>query len=155
MKRICLALAAGLVASAAAAQDIYLGASLDYANPHSGSDHAAVGLLGGATFWDDGQLSFAAQGEYNTPMAGSGKPDAARLRALASYDLSGFTAVGGLGLTQYRTGEDTFGGLNMSLGVDYPVGSRATYVRGEIVRDWMDGYGSDVTTTRIGYIYNF
>jgi len=155
MKQAIFAMGLVCAAGTVQAQDIYLGGTLDYLKPHSGSEHTAVGLMGGATVWDDGQLSFAAQGEYNSPMAASSKPDAARLRALASYDFGAFSGVGGLGVTRYSDAGDTYSGINVSLGADFQLQSGPTTLRVELIRDWMDGYGADVTTTRVGYYYNF
>lgn len=155
MKHLVLAAGIFTIAGAASAQDFYLGGSVDYATPHSGDAHASVGLMGGVAFNRGAPLSFAGQAEYSAPLAGSDNYDAARLRGLASYDFGGFAGVGGLGVTQYRDGGTNYNGFNFSLGVDVKLQSGPATVRVEMVRDFMDDYGTDVTTTRVGYMYNF
>jgi len=155
MKRTILAATMAIAATGASAQDFYLGGSVDYAKPHSGDEQTSVGLMGGVEFGSGGPLGFAAQAEYSTPRAGAEDYDAARLRGLASYDFGGFAAVGGVGITRYRDGGTDYKGYNFSLGVDAKLGDGPGSVRVEMVRDIMDDYGTDVTTTRIGYKYNF
>lgn len=155
MKLLTIAAVILTAATAANAQDFYLGGSADYATPHSGDSQTSVGLMGGVEFGSGAPLSLAAQAEYSSPMAGTDNYDAARLRGLASYDFGGFAGVAGLGATQYRDGGDNFNGFNFSLGVDVSLQNGPATVRVEMVRDLMDDYGTDVTTTRVGYMYNF
>ena len=155
MKRTILAATMAIAATSASAQDFYLGGTVDYATPHSGDEQTSVGLMGGVEFGAGGPLGFAVQGEYSTPRAATNDYDAARLRGLASYDFGGFAAVGGVGVTRYTQGSTDFDGYNFSLGVDAKLGTGPGTVRAELVRDIMDDFGTDVTTARVGYKYNF
>lgn len=155
MKTIIMAVTMTIAATSVSAQDFYLGGTVDYATPHSGDEQTSVGLMGGVEFGAGGPLSFAAQAEYSTPRAATDNYDAARLRGLASYDLGDFAAVGGVGVTRYTQSGTDFNGFNFSLGVDAKLGTGPGTVRAELVRDLMDDFGTDVTTARIGYKYNF
>lgn len=153
MKISVIAMAIALTGSAAQAQDVYAGVAFDYGSPHAGDAQTAASLLAGASF-DTGLLSFGAEVEYGASATFGGDYDTARLRIMGGYDFGGFTALASIGGTRYDAGADTFSGYNYGLGAQVPV-SNAIDLRAEFIRDMMDDYGTNVTTTRIAAIYDF
>ena len=148
MKISMIAVAIALTGGAAQAQDVYAGVAFDYGSPHAGDAQTAASLLAGASF-DTGLLSFGAEVEYGASATFGGDYDTARLRVIGGYDFGGFTALASIGGTRY-----TFSGYNYGLGAQVPV-SNAIDLRAEFIRDMMDDYGANVTTTRIAAIYDF
>lgn len=153
MKITTLAAALLCAGTAASAQDIYAGVAVDYGLPHSGDGQAAASLLLGGTY-NLGTLAIGAEAEYGAAATFGGDYDTARLRLIGSYDFGSFTALASLGGTHYDTGDDGFSGYNFGLGAQMPL-TNTLDVRGEIIRDMMDDYGTDVTTTRLAAIYTF
>lgn len=153
MKISVIAVAIALTGGAAQAQDVYAGVAFDYGSPHSGDAQTAASLLAGASY-DTGLLSFGAEIEYGASATFGGDYDTARLRIMGGYDFGGFTALASIGGTRYDAGADTFSGYNFGLGAQVPV-SNAIDLRAELIRDIMDDYEADVTTTRIAAIYAF
>lgn len=146
--------AAFVVAGAAAqAQDIYAGVAFDYATPHAGDTQTAASLFLGGNY-ELGTLAIGAEAEYGAAATFGGDYDTARLRLIGSYDFGTVKALASLGGTRYDAGADAFTGYNYGIGVQVPV-SNALDMRGEIIRDMMDDYGTNVTTTRIAAIYSF
>lgn len=153
MKFSILAAALAVVGSAASAQDIYAGVAFDYGTPHSGDAQSAATLLFGGAY-SLGTMAIGAEAEYGAAATFGGDYDTARLRLIGSYDFGSVTALASLGGTRYDAGADTFTGYNYGLGVQVPV-SNALDLRGEVIRDMMDDYGTNVTTTRVAAIYSF
>ncbi len=153
MKRFCLIIAAMTVAGAASAQDIYVGGGVDYQLPHSGDAQTSAALVAGATF-GEGALGYGLEAEYGSSVTDGTTYDAARLRALATYDFGGFTGLASAGLTQFSEGSTDFSGTNFGFGAELPYGDNAR-LRFEMIRDIMDDYPTDVTTTRAGVVFNF
>lgn len=150
-----LAFALAPLSGSAAAQEVYVGAALDYGNPHSGAAQSSGTLLAGVAF-GAGPLTFGAELDYGTPVGGDQTRDILHARALGRYDVGGLAVLASLGATQYDVaGDRSYSGFNLGLGVEYPVSGRIT-LRGEVIRDFMDdGYPADVTTARIGVLYSF
>lgn len=148
-----IAVAIALTGGAAQAQDVYAGVAFDYGYPHSGDTQTAASLLAGASY-DIGLMSFGAEIEYGASATFGGDYDTARLRIMGGYDFGGFTALASIGGTRYDAGADTFSGYNFGLGAQVPI-SNALDLRAEFIRDMMDDYGTNVTTTRIAAIYDF
>jgi hypothetical protein len=153
MKITVIAVAMALTGGAAQAQDIYAGVAFDYAYPHAGDTQTAATLLAGASF-DVGTISFGAEIEYGASATFGGDYDTARLRLVGAYDFGSVTALATVGGTRYDAGADTFSGYNFGLGAQVPI-SDALDLRGEFIRDMMDDYGTNVTTTRIAAVYDF
>ncbi len=153
MKITTLAAAFLCAGSAASAQDIYAGVALDYGLPHSGDAQTAASLLIGGSY-SLGTMAIGAEAEYGAAATFGGDYDTARLRLIGSYDFGSVTALASLGGTHYDAGADTFTGYNFGLGAQMPLTSSLD-LRGEIIRDMMDDYGTNVTTTRLAAIYTF
>lgn len=153
MKTTLLAAALVCASGAASAQDIYAGVAFDYGTPHAGDTQSAASLLLGGTY-ALGTMAIGAEAEYGAAATFGGDYDTARLRLIGSYDFGSVTALASLGGTRYDAGADTFTGYNYGLGVQVPV-SNALDLRGEVIRDMMDDFGTNVTTTRIAAIYSF
>lgn len=140
-------------AGSAQAQDIYSGVALDYNLPHSGDAQQAASLLFGAKA-DLGQISVGAEADYGAAAAFGGDYDTARLRLMAGYELGSVTALGSLGATRFMNDVGNYDGYNVGLGVQGAI-SNSLDLRGEVIRDFMDDYGTNVTTTRLSAIYSF
>jgi hypothetical protein len=153
MKISAIALAVAMTGSAAHAQDVYAGVAFDYGKPHAGDDQTAASLMAGVSY-EVGTLSFGAEVEYGASATFGGDYDTARLRLIGAYDFGGVTALASIGGTRYDAGADTFTGYNYGIGAQVPV-TAALDVRAEIMRDMMDDYGTNVTTTRLAAIYSF
>ena len=147
------ALALALTTGAAYAQDMYVGVAFDYAKPHAGDDQTAASLMAGVAF-DAGSIGYGAEIEYGASSTFGGDYNIARIRAVGSYDLWSMSALASVGATQYDTGVAKFSGYNFGLGVQVPVND-ALDVRAELIRDMMDDFGNNVTTTRLAAVYSF
>lgn len=153
MKISIIAVAVALTGSAAQAQDVYAGVAFDYGSPHAGDAQTAASLMAGASY-DLGTMSLGAEVEYGASATFGGDYDTARLRLIGGYDFGGVTALASIGGTRYNTGADTFTGYNFGIGAQMPV-SDVLDIRAEFMRDMMEDYGTNVTTTRIAAIYSF
>ncbi len=153
MRISALALALAVTGGAAHAQDVYVGVALDYGQPHSGDTQSVASLMVGGAF-DMGTMSVGVEAEYGAAASFGGDYDTARLRLLGGYDLGSVTALASIGATSYDLGATSASGYNVGLGVQMPV-NNALDVRAEFIRDFMDDYGTDVTTTRIAAVYSF
>lgn len=153
MRIFTAALALALTTGAAHAQDMYLGVAFDYGKPHAGDDQTAASLMAGVAF-DAGTIGYGAEIEYGASSTFGGDYDIARIRAVGSYDLGSMSALASVGATQYDTGVAKFSGYNFGLGVQVPVND-ALDVRAELIRDMMDDFGNNVTTTRLAAVYAF
>ena len=153
MKISTIAIAVALMGSTAHAQDIYAGVAFDYGTPHAGDSQTAATLLFGGAY-DMGVLALGAEAEYGAPATFGGDYDTARLRLIGSYDFGSMTALASVGGTRYDAGALNYTGYNYGLGVQVPV-TNALDLRGEVIRDMMDDYGTNVTTTRVAAIYSF
>ncbi|WP_458791296.1 hypothetical protein [Yoonia sp. MH D7] len=153
MKFTTLLAALVCAGTSASAQDIYAGVALDYGLPHSGDAQTAASLLVGGSY-SLGTMAIAGEAEYGAAATFGGDYDTARLRLIGSYDFGSVTALASLGGTYYDAGADTFTGYNFGVGAQMPI-TGALDIRGEIMRDMMDDYGTNVTTTRLAAIYTF
>lgn len=143
-----------VTAGLASAQDVYVGGSLDYQLPHSGDAQSSVAIVGGARF-GDGPLGYGLEAEYGQSFGNDASYDAARLRAIATYEFGPVTGLATAGVTQYSEGGNDFSGTNFGLGAELPYGDKARF-RFEMMRDLMDDdFRTDVTTTRAGVMFNF
>ena len=140
-------------AGSAQAQDVYTGVALDYNLPHAGDAQQAASLLLGAQI-DLGQITVGAEADYGAAAAFGGDYDTARLRLMAGYDFGSVTALGSLGSTRFMDDAGNYDGYNVGLGVQGAI-SNTLDLRGEIIRDFMDDFGTNVTTTRLSAIYSF
>ncbi|WP_373635271.1 hypothetical protein [Yoonia sp. SS1-5] len=151
MKKIISIVAAGLIGSAANAQDIYAGAALDYGYPHSGDTQTVASLIAGIGLgpW------YGAEVEIGGRIAGDADYGTQRLRAWGTYDLGAVKARFAGGLTSYDLGDSEADGYNLGVGVERNFSDKVT-LRGEFIRDFMDDtFTAAVTTTRVAVLYNF
>lgn len=154
MKPLIPALLAVTLGTAAAAQDVYLGGSLDYLFPHSG-DAQTVGTVIAGLGIDAGPFAVIGEAEYGAQIAGDNDYDTARVRVLGSYDWGDYTLRAGGGVTEYYFNDDTSGGFNFGFGAERAVTDTLT-LRGELIRDFMDNtFTAAVTTTRLAVVYGF
>lgn len=153
MQKTAFTLALILLAGTATAQDTYIGVSVDYGTNTAQSDQTVASLMAGGSF-DLGQMAIGAEIEYGAAATLGGDYDTLRVRAIGSYDLGSFSAMASLGSTRFSTSADNYSGYNLGLGVQMPV-SDTIELRGEVIRDFVDGFGADTSTTRIAAIYSF
>ncbi len=153
MKISIIAVVVAMTGSAVHAQDVYAGVAFDYGSPHAGDAQSAASLIAGVSY-DLGAMSLGAEVEYGASATFGGDYDTARLRLIGGYDFGSVTALASIGGTRYDTGADTFTGYNFGIGAQMPI-SDALDIRAEIMRDMMEDYGTNVTTTRIAAIYSF
>ena len=154
MKPLIPAVFAATLASAATAQEVYVGGSVDYHFPHSG-DAQTVGSVIASLGIDAGPFAVIGEAEYGAQIAGDNDYDAARVRVLGSYGWGDYTLRAGGGITEYYFSDDTSGGYNFGFGAERAVTDTLT-VRGELIRDFMDStFTAAVTTTRLAVLYNF
>lgn len=155
MKTTVIALTLTSFASIAAAQDIYAGAGFDYALPHSGDAQTLGSVIAGVTF-GAGTFAYGIEGDYGTTLDATAARDTARLRALGRYDFGSFAGFAAVGVTRYDVeGGDVSNGYSVGFGAELPIGTSLA-LRGEMIRDFMeDPFPTDVTTTRIGLLYQF
>jgi len=153
MQKTALTLAVALLGTAVQAQDVYLGVTVDYGMPKSGDSQAAASLLAGGSY-DLGLAAIGAEAEYGAAAIFGGDYSTARLRAIGSFDLGEFTGLASIGGTRFGADSQSYMGYNLGIGAQFPI-SNALEVRGELIRDFMDDFGSDVITTRVGAVYSF
>ena len=145
---------ATLMAAPVLAQDVYGGIAADYGLPHSGDSQTSLSGLVGLQF-GSGAIGYGVEADYGFGVAGLQDRDTGHLRGLLTYDLGSVTGIATLGFTRYDIeGDDVYSGYNFGLGVQAPVGEKLL-LRGEIFRDNMDGYPTNVTTSRVGVLYKF
>ena len=154
MKCLIPALIVATLGTAAAAQDAYVGAGLDYHFPHSGDAQTVASVLGGLGF-DTGLFGIGAEAEYGARVGGENDYDTARVRGWLSYNWADYTFRFAGGISEYYFDDDNAGGFNFGLGAERDVSPNLT-LRGELIRDFMDNIFTDaITTTRVAVIYNF
>ncbi len=171
-----IALAAG---APAAAQDFYVGATLEYGNttmtdiiPSTyDGDLTMMSVLAGVRFSTQSKLFFGAEVEtslftdYNTDTFTGDEVDGiSRLRAMVGYDFgsfSGFAAVGRANLRGLPAGsglENGASGMTYGIGAEIPVSERVD-LRLEAIRDDLEfengSYSWDNTAVRVGAIVKF
>lgn len=154
MKTIIAALVATTLGTSAAAQEVYVGAGLDYHFPHSGDAQTVTSLIAGFGI-ETGNLGLGAEVDAGVQVAGDNDYDTLRVRILASYDWNDYTIRAGGGVTEYYFADDTAGGYNFGFGAERAL-SPNIVVRGELIRDFMDNtFTAAVTTTRLAVLYSF
>lgn len=154
MKAMIPVLFAATLSTAAQAQDVYVGAGLDYGFPHSGDAQTVGSVIAGLGI-DAGTFAVGAEAERGAQVAGDNDYDTARVRVWGSYDWRDYTFRAAGGITEYYFSDDTSGGYNAGLGVERQLTPNVR-LRGEIIRDFMDNtFTAAVTTTRVAVFYNF
>lgn len=154
MKHLFAAFFAAMFGSAACAQDVYVGAGIDYHYPHSGDAQTVTSAIAGLGF-DTGFFGIGAEAEYGLQIAGDNDYDTARVRGWVSYDWADYTFRVAGGITEYYFEDDNAGGFNFGLGAERGLTPNLT-LRGELIRDFMDDIFTDaVTTTRVAVVYSF
>lgn len=154
MRLIPIVIFTSLAATALHAQDVYVGAGLDYMYPHSGDAQTVGSAIAGLEI-DAGPFSVIGEAEYGAQIAGDNDYDTARVRVLGSYDWGDLTLRAGGGITEYYFDDDTASGYNFGLGAERVLTDTLT-LRGEFIRDFMDNtFTAAVTTTRIALLYTF
>ena len=154
MHRLSALALATLIGSAASAQDLYVGGTVDYMRPHKGDTQTVSSAIAGMTF-DVGIVDVGAEAEYGLQIAGENDYDAARVRGWVSYDLGRYTLRAGGGITEYYFGDTNYGGYHALLGAERSLTDNIS-VRGEFIRDFVDdAFVAGITATRIGVVLNF
>ncbi|MDX8350990.1 hypothetical protein [Cognatiyoonia sp. IB215182] len=154
MKRLIPALLSASLASAANAQDFYVGGGIDYHFPHSGDDQVVTSLIAGLEM-DAGPFAISGEAEFGARIAGDNDYDTARVRGLISYDWRDYALHVSGGITEYYFDDDNAGGYNFGLGAAREINDTLA-IRGELIRDFMDNtFTAAVTTSRVAVIYKF
>ena len=154
MRTIFAALTAAAFGTAAQAQEVYVGAGLDYLFPHSGDAQTVGSVIAGFGI-EAGAMGLGAEVDAGWNVAGDNDYDTLRVRILASYDWNDYTIRAGGGVTEYYFADDTAGGFNVGFGAERAVAQNIA-VRGELIRDFMDNtFTAAVTTTRVAVLYSF
>lgn len=149
-----LAALAMTLAVPATAQELYIGAGLDYGYPHSGDSEGFGSFLAGVIF-DVGPVGIGVEGDVGNQITDGDGRDTSRVRGLLTYDFGDFTGVASAGLVQYSQGRRTFDGETFGLGAQMPIAANLAG-RLELMRDFVgDEFGTDVTTTRLSVMYQF
>lgn len=154
--RVVLTIAAFAMASPVAAQDLYVGAGVDYGLPHSGDAQGIGSFIAGVTFDGGDTLGFGVEGELGQPIGDSGdRRETSRVRGMLSYEFGAVTGLASVGAVQYELGQQTFNGDTVGLGAQMSF-TESLDGRFELMRDFMDDdYGTNVTTTRLGVLFQF
>lgn len=153
LKTICAAGVALSIATPVVAQDVYVGGAYDYGLPHSGDAESFGTFIAGVRF-GTGALRYGFEGELGAPVGGDDVRETARLRAIGAYDFGSFIGLVSYGGTQYEEGGVNFSGQTFGFGAEVPITGGLTG-RAEVIRDLMDDYPTNVTTTRLGVTYRF
>lgn len=154
MKPFAAALFVATLGTAAQAQEVYVGAGLDYMFPHSGDAQTVTSVIAGFGI-ETGALGLGAEIDAGFRVAGENDYDTLRARILASYDWNDYTIRAGGGITEYYFDDDTSGGYNAGFGAERALTPNLA-VRGELIRDFMDNtFTAAITTTRVAVIYSF
>ena len=154
MNRLIPAALATLLGTAAAAQDLYVGGSVDYMRPHEGDTQIVTSAIAGMGF-DAGLVGVGAEAEYGLRVGGDNDYDTARVRGWVSYDWGHYTLRAGGGITEYYFGDTNYGGYHAMLGAERALTENLS-VRGEFIRDFVDdAFVAGITATRIGVVFNF
>ncbi|MEO9865025.1 MAG: hypothetical protein ABJO29_08545 [Yoonia sp.] len=149
-----LAAVAISLAAPVAAQDLYVGAGLDYGYPHSGDKEFFGSLMAGVVF-DVGPVGIGIEGDTGHQFGGGDGRETSRVRGLVTYDFGRFTGIASAGAVQYKIGNSVTDGETYGLGAQMPVTDRFDG-RFEMIRDFVGGdFGTDVTTTRLSMLYKF
>lgn len=143
-----------MLAAPVAAQELYVGAGLDYGFPHSGDSATFGSFMAGVSF-DVGPVGIGIEGELGEQLGDGDGRETSRVRGLLSYDVGSFTGFASYGTVQYERGAATFDGQTFGFGGQMPVTGNLDG-RLEFIRDIFDGdFETDVTTTRLSVLYKF
>lgn len=154
MNRLIPAAVFSLISTAVAAQDLYVGGSVDYMRPHEGDTQFVTSAIAGMGF-DAGIVDVGAEAEYGLRVGGDNDYDTARVRGWVSYDWGHYTLRAGGGITEYYFGDTNYGGYHAMLGAERALTENLS-VRGEFIRDFVDdAFVAGITATRIGVVFNF
>jgi hypothetical protein len=141
-------------AAPVAAQDLYVGAGVDYGFPHSGDSETFGSFIAGVIF-DVGPVGIGIEGDVGQQFGDGDGRDTSRVRGLVTYDFESFTGIASAGTVQYERGGQVFDGEAYGLGGQMPI-SENLDGRFEIIRDFVgDDFGVDVTTSRLSVLYKF
>ena len=154
MNRLIPAVVFSLISTAVAAQDLYVGGSVDYMRPHEGDTQIVTSAIAGMGF-DAGLVGVGAEAEYGLRVGGDNDYDTARVRGWVSYDWGHYTLRAGGGITEYYFGDTNYGGYHAMLGAERALTENLS-VRGEFIRDFVDdAFVAGITATRVGVVFNF
>jgi hypothetical protein len=142
------------VAAPVAAQDLYVGAGLDYGYPHSGDKESFGSFVAGVIF-DVGPVGIGIEGDVGHQFGDGDGRETSHVRGLVTYDFGQFTGIASAGAVQYKIGSTVHDGESYGLGAQMPVTAQFDG-RLEFIRDFVGGdFGTDVTTTRLALLYKF
>lgn len=152
--RATLTAIAMTLAAPAAAQDVYVGAGLDYGFPHSGDSEGFASFVAGVIF-DVGPIGIGVEGDVGQQISDGDERETSRVRALLTYDFGNFTGIASAGVVQYERDDQTFDGEAFGLGAQMPITDNLNG-RLEFIRDFVGGdFETNVTTTRLSVLYSF
>lgn len=152
--RATLTALAMTLAAPVAAQEVYVGAGLDYGFPHSGDSEGFGSFVAGVIF-DAGPVGLGIEGDVGGQISDGDGRNTARVRALLTYDFGRFTGIASAGVVQYERDGDTFDGEAFGLGAQIPITANLDG-RLDIIRDFVGGdFLTNVTTTRLALLYKF
>lgn len=154
MRPIFAAALAAMFGTTTHAQEVYVGAGLDYMFPHSGDAQTVGSVIAGFGI-EAGAMGLGAEIDAGWNVAGENDYDTLRVRILASYDWNDYTIRAGGGVTEYYFDDDTAGGYNFGFGAEREVAQNIA-LRGDLIRDFMNNtFTAAVTTTRVSVLYSF
>ena len=152
--RATLAAMAITLAAPVAAQELYVGAGVDYGFPHSGDSEGFGSFVAGVIF-DVGPVGIGVEGDLGEQISNGDGRGTSRVRALLTYDFGNFTGIASAGAVQYERGGQTFDGEAFGLGAQIPIidnlDGRLESIRGFVG----GGFLANVTTTRLALLYKF
>ena len=141
-------------AAPVAAQDLYVGAGLDYGFPHSGDSEGFGSFVAGVIF-DVGPVGIGVEGDLGSQITDGDGRETSRVRGLLTYDFGGVTGIASAGIVQVKRDNRTFDGETFGLGAQMPISGNLNG-RLELMRDFNgDDFETDVTTTRLSVLYTF
>lgn len=141
-------------AAPVAAQELYVGAGVDYGFPHAGDSETFGSFVAGVIF-DVGPVGIGVEGDVGQQLGDGDGRDTTRVRGLLTYDFGFFTGIASAGTVQYERDNRVFDGEAYGLGGQMPITSNLDG-RLEVIRDFLGAnFGTNVTTSRLSVLYKF
>lgn len=154
MLRLLSTSLAVLFGSGVAAQDLYVGGSVDYMLPHEGDTQIVTSGIAGMGF-AAGPVDVGGEAEYGLHAGGDADYDTARVRVWLRYPFGDYGVLAGGGITEYYFDDQSFGGYHAMVGAERAL-TDSLSLRGAFIRDFVeDAFDAGITTTRVGVVFNF